>query len=253
MPYETLLVARDGPVMSVRLNRPDRRNAINNQMHLELQAVCRDLLDDFDARCVIFSGEGPAFSSGADTSEWGKPGPDNDLELRHQSGIGSRTSNAIEQLDQITIAAIHGFAVGGGAVLAVCCDFRVAGNSTWFSIPEVELGIPLSWHALPRLVREMGTARALEATALCERFTAKQASEWGLVTHLVNDGEEMNEARSLADRASGMPALPVAMTKGMIKALKRGSELGETAYSDPDLLLYSRLLQQRARRRQRDA
>jgi enoyl-CoA hydratase/carnithine racemase len=253
MQYETLLVDRDGPIMSVRLHRADKRNAINNQMHLDIQALCRELADDFETRAVIYSGEGGAFSSGADTSEWRKPGPDNELELRHQSGIGSRTSNAIEQLDQITIAAIHGFAVGGGAVLAVCCDFRVAGESTWFSIPEVELGIPLSWHALPRLVREMGTARALEATALCERFTAKQASEWGLVTHLVSDGAELNEARRLAERTVAMPALPVAMTKGMIKALKRGSEIGETAYSDPDLLLYSRLLQQRARRRQRDS
>jgi enoyl-CoA hydratase/carnithine racemase len=253
MRYDTLLVERDGAIMTVRLNRPGKRNAISNQMHLDLQSVCRDLQDDFETRAVIFTGEGQCFSSGADTSEWGKAGPDNELELRHQSGIGSRTSKAIEELDQITIAAIQGFAVGGGAVLAICCDFRVAGASTWFSIPEVELGIPLSWHALPRLVRELGTARALEATALCERFTATQAFEWGLVTHLVNDGEELAEARRLAERAVAMPALPVAMTKGMIKALKRGSESGETAYSDPDLLLYSRLLQQRARRRQRDA
>lgn len=252
MSYETLLVDRDSGIMTVRLNRPEKRNAVNNQMHLDLQTLCRELGDDFDTRAVIFTGEGTAFSSGADTSEWGQPGPDNELELRHQSGIGSRTSNAIEQLDQITIAAIHGFAVGGGAVLAICCDFRVAGEATWFSIPEVELGIPLSWHALPRFVRELGPARALEVTALCERFSAASAADWGYLTHLVRDGEELAEARRLAGRALSMPALPVAMTKAMIKAIKRGSELGETAYGDPDLLLYSRLLQQRARRRQRN-
>jgi enoyl-CoA hydratase/carnithine racemase len=250
MKLETLLVDRDGAIMTVRLNRPEKRNAINYQMHFELQQLCHELQSDFETRVVIISGEGSAFSSGADTSEWGKPGPDNELELRHQSGIGSRTTVAIEQLDQLTVACVHGLAVGGGAVLAISCDFRVAAETAWFSIPEVELGIPLSWHALPRLVRELGPARALEVTALCERFTSRQAFEWGFVTHLAPDGEEMAEARRLAERAVAMPALPVAMTKAMIRAIKRGSELGETAYSDPDLLLYSRLLQQRARRRQ---
>ena len=249
MPYDTLIVDREGPLMTVRLSRPEKRNAINRQMHLDLQALCRDLAQDFDTRVVIFAGEGSAFSSGADTSEWGQPGPDNDLELRHQSGIGSRTSAAIENLDQITIAAVHGFAVGGAVVLTVCCDLRVAGESAWFSIPEVELGIPLSWNALPRLAREVGHARALELTVLCDRFTASRAYDYGLVTHLAPDGKELDTARDLAARAISKPPLPVALTKATMKALRRGTEMGDAVYSDADLLLYSRLLQQRARRR----
>jgi enoyl-CoA hydratase/carnithine racemase len=253
MVFETLAVERDGAVMTVRLNRPDKRNAINRRMHEELQQVCRELADDFDTRVVILAGEGKAFSAGADTSEWGQPGPDNELELRHQSGIGSRTSTAIAQLDQISIAAVHGFAVGGGVVLAMSCDLRVAGRGAWFSIPEVELGIPLSWHALPRLAREVGHARALELTVLCERFSAGQAREYGLVTHLADDGHELEAARELAAQVVAKPALAVALTKAQMKAIRRGSELGESAFSDPDLLLYSRLLQQRARRRGREA
>ncbi len=251
MAYETLLVERDGVVTTVRLNRPQKRNAINRQMHFDLQRLCAELAEDFDTRVVILAGAGAAFSSGADTSEWGQPGPDNELELRHLSGIGSRTSNALEALDQITIAAVHGFAVGGGAVLTVCCDLRVAGESAWFSIPEVEMGIPLSWHALPRLAREVGHARALELTVVCDRFSAKQAHEWGLVTHLVPDGEEMKAARELADKIAAKPPLPVALTKAAMKAIRRGTETGEVAYADPDLLLYGRLMQQRARRRAR--
>lgn len=252
MAYETITVERDGAVMTVRLNRPEKRNAINRQMHLDLQALCRELAEDFDSRVVILAGEGRAFSSGADTSEWGQPGPDNELELRHQSGIGSRTSAALEELDQITIAAMHGFAVGGAVVLATCCDLRVAGESTWFSIPEVELGIPLSWNALPRLAREVGHARALELTVLCERFSAQEAREYGLVTHLAADGEELKAARDLAERIVAKPPLPVALTKATMKAIRRGTEMGEATYSDQDLLLYSRLLQQRQGRRQRD-
>ena len=185
MAYETLEIERDGAIMTVRMNRPDKRNAINNQMHHELQDVCHALREDFDTRVVILTGSGGAFSSGADTSEWGKPGPDNELALRHQSGIGSRTSAAIEYLDQITIAAVGGFAVGGGAVFVSCCDLRVAAESAWFSIPEVELGIPLSWNALPRLAREIGHARTLELTVLCERFDAKRAFEHEYVTRVL--------------------------------------------------------------------
>ena len=253
MNYETLQVERGGAVMTVRMNRPNKRNAINRRMHEEIQHVCLSLREDFDTRVVILAGEGPAFSSGADTSEWGQPGPDNQLELRHQSGIGSRTSAALESLDQITIAAVHGFAVGGAVVFAICCDLRVAGNSTWFSIPEVELGIPLSWNALPRLAREIGHARALELTVICEKFTAQQAREYGLVTHLVPDGEELSAARDLAAKIVAKPPLPVALTKASIRAIKRGTEAGDVAYGDPDLLLYSRLMQQRAARRSRDA
>ena len=247
--YETLLVERDGPVMTVRMSRPEKRNAINRQMHLDLQRLCLELSEDFDTRAVILTGAEGVFSSGADTSEWGQPGPDNALELRHQSGIGGRTSDAIQDLNQISIAAVGGFAVGGGVVLAVCCDLRVAAESAWFSIPEVELGIPLSWNALPRLARELGHARALELTALCERFSAQQAFDYGLATHLAPDGQELEQARALADRAAAMPALPLALTKAAMKAIKRGTEGGQVSYGDGDLLLYSRLLQQRARRR----
>lgn len=249
MEYETLMIERDGAVMTVRMNRPDKRNAINRQMHRDIQQACLELADDFETRVVIFAGEGAAFSAGADTSEWGKAGPDNELELRSQSGIGSRTSAALENLDQISIAAVHGFAVGGAVVLALACDFRVGGSDTWFSIPEIELGIPLSWNALPRLARAVGHAKALELTVLCERFSAQQALDYGLLTHLADESQVIETARQIAEKVVKMPALPVAMTKASMKALRKGTEAGEAAYSDPDLLLYSRLMQQRRRRR----
>lgn len=252
MPYQTLQTQREGGLMTVRLNRPDRRNAINRQMHADLQDVCRRLADDTETRVVIFVGEGKGFSSGADTSEWREPGSSNDLEVRHISGVGSRTSAAIEGLDQVTIAAIHGFAIGGAVVLAACCDLRVAGESAWFSIPEVELGLPLGWGALPRLAREMGHSRALELTLTCERFDARQAHQYGLVTHLCPDGQEEATARELAAKILAKPALPVALTKATIRALKRGTEMGDAVYGDPDLLLYSRLMAQRRERLERE-
>jgi enoyl-CoA hydratase/carnithine racemase len=129
---------------------------------------------------------------------------------------------------------------------------RVAGESAWFSIPEVELGLPLGWNALPRLAREMGHARALELTITCDRFSAGKAYEYGLVTHLVAAGEEMTEAKALAGKVVSKPALPVALTKATMKSLKRGSEMGDAVYSDADLLLYSRLMAQRQARLEKE-
>lgn len=252
MDYETLKIERQGALMLVRFNRPEKKNAINRQMHLELQAVCRALADDFETRVVIFTGAGGAFSSGADTSEWRDAGSNNELEVRHTSGIGSRTSAAIEGLDQITIAAVRGFAVGGAVVLTACCDLRVAAESAWFSIPEVELGLPLGWNALPRLAREIGHARALELTITCERFSSAKAYEYGLVTHLTSDDRAEAKARELAARVIERPPLPVALTKATMKALKRGSEMGDAVYSDADMLLYSRLMAQRRSRLEKE-
>ena len=252
MEYETLKVDRDGALMVLRFSRLEKKNAINRQMHLDLQAVCQALADDFETRVVIFIGEGGVFSSGADTSEWRDSGSSNELEVRHNSGIGSRTSAAIEGLDQITIAAVQRFAIGGALVLTACCDLRVAGESAWFSIPEVELGLPLGWNALPRLAREMGHARALELTITCDRFSSAKAYEYGLVTHISPDGEEEMTARGLAENILAKPPLPVALTKATMKSLKRGSEMGDAVYSDADLLLYSRLMAQRGRRLEKE-
>ncbi len=252
MDYETIKLDRDGALLTVRLNRPEKRNAINRQMHADLQDLCHRLRDDTDTRVVIFSGEGDVFSAGADTSEWGDPGSSNELEVRHVSGVGSRTSGDIENLGQVTIAAVRGFAIGGGLVFVACCDLRVAGESAWFSIPEVEMGLPLSWNALPRLAREMGHARALELTITCERFDARRAYEYGLVTHLEPDGGVEAKARALADAIISNPALPVALTKATMKALKRGSEMGDAVYSDQDMLLYTRLMAQRKARLEKE-
>src|SRR3990170_7605463 len=98
MTYETLKVQREGPLMTVLLNRPEKRNAINFRMHAELQQVCRELAEDFETRVVILAGEGAGVSSGADTSEWGQAGPDNEPEPRHISAVGSRRSAALEAL-----------------------------------------------------------------------------------------------------------------------------------------------------------
>jgi enoyl-CoA hydratase/carnithine racemase len=230
----TVRLDREGPVAVVRLCRPEKRNALSPREHHALQEICAELGRDFETRVVVLTGEGVAFSAGADLGSPREEGkPQNDLERRHRARIGDRTVAAIEALDQITIAAINGVCVGGGAVLAMACDLRVMSRSAWMSIPEVELGMPLTWGALPLLVREIGPARTIELVTTCERIDAERALSYGLVGHVVDDA--LAKAREIAAAIVRQPAIPVAMTKTAVRALRRGAAQGEVSAADGDL------------------
>lgn len=233
-PAETVRVERDGPIAIVRLSRPEKRNALSPREHHALQSICAELREDFETRVVILTGEGKAFSAGADLSSPREEGkPQNDLERRHRARIGDRTVAAIESLDQITIAAVNGLCVGGGAVLALACDLRVMARDAWISIPEVELGMPLTWGALPLLVREVGPARTIELVTACDRIDSGQALSFGLVSHVVDDA--LAKAREVAAKIARQPAVPVAMTKSTVRALRGGATQGDVTAADGDL------------------
>jgi enoyl-CoA hydratase/carnithine racemase len=224
-----------GEVATLTLDRPEKLNVLSPVEHQALQAILADLKHDFTTRVVILTGAGRAFSAGADldqTREAGKPV--NDLERRHRARIGDRTVAAIEALDQITIAAINGLCVGGGAVLALACDMRVIESTAWISIPEVEIGMPLTWGALPLLLREIGPARTIELVTTCERVSAEQALAYGLVNH-VAAGSALSLAREIAAKIVKQPALPVAFTKSTVRALRAGFASGDATYADGDL------------------
>ncbi|MBI2767035.1 MAG: enoyl-CoA hydratase/isomerase family protein [Chloroflexi bacterium] len=252
---ETLTVTRDTALpglVTVTLDRPEKLNAISFRMHSELQEVCRQLQDDPEARVVIFTGAGRAFSAGADLgSRNGAAGatplatPARDetpLAERLRASAGSRTSAALEGLDQVTIAAVNGLAIGGAVVFLACLDIRIAEQSAWFSIPEVDLDIPLTWNALPRLMRELGPARTKELVLMCDRFSAEDACRWGFVNRVVPDGESLTNAREMAARLLAKDPMSVALTKSECNAL--AAEMVPTAPSnhDRDYLILARLL-----------
>jgi enoyl-CoA hydratase/carnithine racemase len=118
-------------------------------------------------------------------------------------------------------------------------DLRVAAKSAWFSIPEVELDIPLTWQALPRLMRELGPARTKELVMLCERFSSADALQWGFLNRVVADTKVVAEARKMAARLLSMDPLSLAMTKGATNALARTMVPEEVTWSDADLILLS--------------
>jgi enoyl-CoA hydratase/carnithine racemase len=230
----TVRIERDGAIATIILDRPDKLNALSPREHRQIQRICAELREDFTTRVVILTGAGRAFSAGADLSNLREEGkPQSDLERRQRARIGDRTVAAIDALDQITIAAINGLCVGGGAVLALACDLRVMAEDAWISIPEVAIGMPLTWGALPLLVREIGPARTIEIVTTCERIQAQQALEMRLVNHVVPDPVE--RARAIADKIVAQPAVPVAMTKTTVRALRSTMARGDVTAADGDL------------------
>lgn len=238
--YERISVVRDTDLdglLTITLNHPEKLNALDIRLHDELQHLCAELETDHATRVVILTGEGRAFSSGAVLGDRRPAPPINDIDRRARAHLGGRTCEMLERLPQVTIAAVNGLAIGGGLVLVTCCDLRVAAESAWFSIPEVELGLPLTWQALPRLMRELGPARTKELAMACERFTSDQALRWGFLNHVVADGEVVSEARRLAERLLSMDPLTLSMTKSACAALENAMVPREVTWSDAELML----------------
>lgn len=250
---ETILIQRDEQLpglVTVALNRPEKLNAISFRMHSELQDACRALADDASVRVVILTGSGRAFSAGADLG--GTSGAaqalvaanarTDPLAERIRNLAGNRTAAALESLPQVTIGVANGLAIGGAVVFLACLDIRLAAASAWFSIPEVDLDIPMTWNSLPRLMRELGPARTKELVMTCDRFTAQDALRWGFLNHVVPDDDLMPRARSLAEKLLAKDPMSLAMTKSTMNALAESLIPAHITHQDPDYLGYARLL-----------
>jgi enoyl-CoA hydratase/carnithine racemase len=258
---KTLLFERDPALLglvTITLNRPEKLNAISATVHRELQQLCADLQDDAEARVVILTGAGRAFSAGADLGSSGArattatpaaPTTANILQERANATIGNRTAAALEGVPQVTIGAVNGLAVGGAVVFLACMDIRLAAQSAWFSIPEVDLDIPMTWDSLPRFVRELGPARTKELVMTCERFSAEDALRWGFLNHVVPDAELLPRARELAAKLLAKDPMSLAMTKSTTNAIAQSMVPTNLTHSDSDYLVFARLLrEERARR-----
>lgn len=241
MPDEPLvLVERDQQLeglLTITLNRPEKLNALNVDLHDALQSVLADLETDHSARVVVLTGTGRAFSAGADLASRRSEPPLNDIDRLARVHLGGRTCQMLDRLPQVTIGVANGLAVGGAVLFLSCCDLRLAASSAWFSIPEVELDIPLTWQGLPRLMRELGPARTRELVMTCNRFSAAEAEAWGFVNHVHLDAELPGATRALAERLLSMDPLSLASTKRACAALQNLLVPAEATWSDAELML----------------
>ena len=217
---ELLDIQAKGGVWSVRLNRPQTRNAFSLEMIRSLTQTAEQLRDEPGLRAVVLCAAGPHFSAGMDLAEVQKSDASklSLAERRRLAALGERMCQAWEDIPAMTIGAIEGHCIGGGAALAAALDWRVIGSSAWFWLPEIALGLPLGWGALPRLVGLLGPARAKRFIILGERLKGQQALDFGLAEYLVADGQAEVEALKLAQRVVELPEVAVAMSKQAVNA-----------------------------------
>lgn len=240
--FQTIRVQVDGPLGRLTLARPERLNAMNALMLQELAQAAHWFDEHRQLRVVIVSGQGRAFTAGADMHEPpvlpALPGSGNPWIYRREAGqYGLRMADAIEQMRAVTIAQVHGHAVGGGVVLMAACDLRVVAEDTAMFIPEVDLGIPLAWGAIPRLVREIGPALTKELVMTCRRFSAAEAKAIGFVNRVAPASEVAAVAEALAAELVAKPSVPIAITKEHVTAITRAMSAATTSFADGDGLL----------------
>ena len=218
--WPDLTLALDGPIAELRLNRPQARNALSRAMMRQLIDAAAYFRASTDIQAVIIAGAEAYFSAGADLADpdRGGSGPTTRLQRRQAARIGPDLCAAWESLEQVTIAAIEGYCIGGAAALAVSLDFRIAGAGAYLRLPEIALGRNMSWGALPRIAALVGPARAKRFAIFCEPCPAAQALSWGMVDEVTATGGAIAAARAWAAKIAALPPLPVRMTKEAINA-----------------------------------
>ena len=237
--FETLRVEIDGRVGRITLDQPDKLNPLGTVPLREIAEAAQWFESSTHGRgasVVIVTGEGRACSSGFDLREFAGTGQNDAASSRDQADLGRRMAESMERMSALTIAAIKGPCVGGGVVLAGVCDLRVAAEDTVFSIPEVDLGIPLAWGGIPRLVREIGPAMTRELVLTCRPFGPDEARSLGFVNRVVPRSELESMVDELAaELACKAPSVVRATVRQVNEALE---DMAPTvgAWADADQL-----------------
>lgn len=220
MSYEHLIVEREGAVAIVTLNRPKVLNALSSATLAELHAVMTALAAAPDVRAIVLTGAGEkSFVAGADINELAALSP---AEAKAHAARGQRVFDLIETLGIPVIAAVNGFALGGGCELAMACTLRIASDTARFGQPEVNLGLTPGYAGTQRLPRLVGRGRALELLLTGDMIAAGRAYEIGLVNRVVPASELRAEALKLAATLAGKAPLAV---RYILEAVQAGADM----------------------------
>ena len=218
--FENLLLTREGAVALITINRPQVLNALNTATLDDIRRAILDLKQDAAIRCAIVTGAGEkAFAAGADISELAEQSP---MAMKEHAARGQHVFNLMASLGKPVIAAINGFALGGGCELAMACTLRIAADTARLGQPEINLGLLPGFGGTQRLARLIGRAHALELLLTGRHVTADDALRLGLVNRVVPAASLLGEARALANELATKP--PIAM-RYIIDAVNRGLEM----------------------------
>lgn len=218
MEYQKLIIEKQERICIVRINNPEALNALNTKILVELSQAFDEIAADADTDVVILTGEGRAFVAGADIAEMSVLKAD---EGKRFGRLGADVFRKIELLDKPVIAAVNGYALGGGCELAMACDIRIASVKARFGQPEVGLGITPGFSGTQRLPRLVGLGKAKELIYTAAVIHAEEACRIGLVNKVVEPEELMNECLAMASAIASKAQLAVRYAK---EAINRGIE-----------------------------
>jgi enoyl-CoA hydratase len=233
--YETLLVEQRQHIAYATLNRPTALNALSTELRRDLKQFFSDIQAAREIRLVILTGAGRAFCAGADIKEWREPGSvTDDREARQQLSFW----DAMSRCEQPIIAAINGYALGGGCELAMCCDIRIASDQAQLGLTEVALGIIPGGGGTQRLPRLIGRGKALELILTGRRIDAQEALRLGLVEQVVPHDQLMATVETLGQTIISRAPLAVKYAKeAMVRGLELPLEAGLTVEAELYTLL----------------
>ena len=212
----------DQRISVVRFDRGDGINALSPEALRQLTDAARSFEDDTVTSVVVLTGGAKAFSAGFDLKDpEGRSRRTMDIgTLRRHLRLGPKLTKAWQEMEQVTIGAIEGFCIGGGIALAVALDFRVMAKNAHIRVPEIGLGMNMSWQSVPRMLHLIGPARTKQAVILAdEKIGAEEAHDWGLVEQLAEPGKAYEAAMAFAEKFARQPPLSAAMTKQTVNRL----------------------------------
>ena len=206
--YTTLLTSLENNVLTITINRPEKLNALNKNVFTDLEKALNEIEKTPEIKSVIITGAGPkAFVAGADISEF------NSLNKEQAMGMAKKVQKIflrIENFPKPIIAAVNGFALGGGCELSMACHFRIASDNAKFGQPEVNLGLIPGYGGTQRLVQLIGKGRAIELLISANMIYASTALQYGLVNHVVKQEELLAKARSILETVNTKAPLAIA-------------------------------------------
>jgi len=215
MEWDTLYIEKKEAVAFLTLDRSASLNAVNDQLTADLEAACRTLEADADLQVVVLRGEGRAFCSGMDLKAAAMR-PSTNAAIDVVWAPWQRALDILEHLNALTIASIHGACLGAGCELVLACDFRIAANTAFFSLPQVLYGSPPDASQSYKLVQLIGLAKAKEILILGERFDAAQAERWGLLTKVVEAENLKEETDQLVARCQKVGSRAATVAKHLL-------------------------------------
>ncbi len=229
--YETITLEKHGSIAVLTINRPDKLNALNSQVHAEGVAALDAMRKDDEVRVLIITGAGErSFIAGADISEFAGKTPVTQRNSFHEKSF----FNSIDSFPKPVIAMVNGFCLGGGNELALACDLRVCSENAKFSQPEINLGIIPGGGGTQRLTRLIGEGRAMEISLTGDMIDAQTALRFGLVNHVYPAAELQEKTMELAAKIAEKAPIALQLAKEAVKFASR-SNLDEGLRREVDL------------------